>query len=193
MLRSAVASLRRLPTICSSSSSLPAMASVLFSSSSSSFSSTLTSTSRRRQQQQPHHRAYHSTALSSKEIKMTWHVAGEDIPVTAEEGKSLLEVAHENDIELEGACGGELACSTCHVVFSPELFAKLPEKKEEEEDMLDLAWGLTDTSRLGCQIKVSPVLENAVITIPEETNNMLGGEEGKDTTPTGAPVEPWAK
>eukprot|EP00624_Nannochloropsis_granulata_P003084 evm.model.NODE_25698_length_5887_cov_16.634789.2 len=124
---------------------------------------------------------------------MTWHVAGEDIPVTAAEGKSLLEVAHENDIELEGACGGELACSTCHVVFTPELFAKLPEKTEEEEDMLDLAWGLTDTSRLGCQIKVSPVLENAVITIPEETNNMLGREEGKDTTPTGAPVDPWAK
>jgi len=124
---------------------------------------------------------------------MTWHVAGEDIPVTAEEGKSLLEVAHENDIELEGACGGELACSTCHVVFSPELFAKLPEKKEEEDDMLDLAWGLTDTSRLGCQIKVSPLLENAVITIPEEMNDMLGGEEGKDTTPTGAPLDPWAK
>lgn len=44
-----------------------------------------------------------------------------------------------------GACGGELACSTCHVVFDPALYAKLPAKKEEEEDMLDLAWGLTDT------------------------------------------------
>lgn len=113
--------------------------------------------------------------------------------MTAAEGKSLLEVAHENDIELEGACGGELACSTCHVVFTPELYGKLPEKKEEEEDMLDLAWGLTDTSRLGCQIKVSPVLENAVITIPEETNNMLGGEEGETAKPAGAPVDPWAK
>lgn len=44
-----------------------------------------------------------------------------------------------------GACGGELACSTCHLVFEKELFEKLPEISEEEEDMLDLAWGLTDT------------------------------------------------
>lgn len=73
-----------------------------------------------------------------------------------------------------GACGGELACSTCHVVFEPEIFEKLPPKQEEEEDMLDLAWGLTDTSRLGCQIKVTPMLEGAKITVPEETNDMLG-------------------
>ncbi|KAM3568318.1 hypothetical protein VYU27_009557 [Nannochloropsis oceanica] len=191
MLRSTVASLRCLPTV---SSSLPAIASVLLSSSLTHTSLTACSsnTSTRRRQRQLHF-AYHSTALCPKDIKMTWHVAGEEIPVTAAEGKSLLEVAHENDIELEGACGGELACSTCHVVFTPELYGKLPEKKEEEEDMLDLAWGLTDTSRLGCQIKVSPVLENAVITIPEETNNMLGGEEGETAKPAGAPVDPWAK
>jgi len=191
MLRSTVASLRCLPTV---SSSFPAIASVLLSSSLTHTSLTACSsnTSTRRRQRQLHH-AYHSTGLCPKDIKMTWHVAGEEIPVTAAEGKSLLEVAHENDIELEGACGGELACSTCHVVFTPELYGKLPEKKEEEEDMLDLAWGLTDTSRLGCQIKVSPVLENAVITIPEETNNMLGGEEGETAKPAGAPVDPWAK
>ena len=58
-------------------------------------------------------------------------------------------------------------------MFPPELYAQLPEKSEEEEDMLDLAWGLTDTSRLGCQIKVSEALEGAQITIPEETNNLL--------------------
>ncbi|RLN65202.1 hypothetical protein BBJ28_00024335 [Nothophytophthora sp. Chile5] len=70
---------------------------------------------------------------------------GESTTVTANEGQTLLDVAHENDVELEGACGGELACSTCHLVFEKRVFDTLPEISEEEEDMLDLAWGLTDT------------------------------------------------
>lgn len=81
--------------------------------------------------------------------------------------------ALENDIDIEGACGGQLACSTCHVTVSEELFKKLPEKVEEEDDMLDLAWGLTDTSRLCCQIEVTEDLANAEFTVPAETNNML--------------------
>lgn len=67
------------------------------------------------------------------------------VVVDAKEGKSVLDIAIENNIDIEGACGGELACSTCHVITTPELFAQLPPKTEEEEDMLDLAWGLTDT------------------------------------------------
>ena len=55
-------------------------------------------------------------------------------------------------MELEGACEGTLACSTCHCIFTPEMFDKLPPADEEELDMLDLAAGLTDTSRLGCQV-----------------------------------------
>ena len=51
----------------------------------------------------------------------------------------------EYDIDIEGACGGEMACSTCHVVLSEKLFGSLEDKTEEEEDMLDLAWGVTDT------------------------------------------------
>ncbi|KAG6622693.1 2Fe-2S ferredoxin [Phytophthora cinnamomi] len=84
---------------------------------------------------------------------------GESTRVTAEEGQTLLDVAHENDVELEGACGGELACSTCHLVFEKRIFDGLPEISEEEEDMLDLAWGLTDTSRLGCQVAVTKDME----------------------------------
>lgn len=69
-------------------------------------------------------------------------------------GRSLLEVAHDNEIELEGACEGSLACSTCHVVVEDEdLFDKLGEPCEDELDMLDLAFGLTETSRLGCQVR----------------------------------------
>ena len=67
------------------------------------------------------------------------------IEVDAPIGKTVLDVAIDNNIDIEGACGGELACSTCHVILSQDLFDQLPEKTEEEEDMLDLAWGLTDT------------------------------------------------
>ncbi len=72
--------------------------------------------------------------------------------VEAPVGLSVLEIAHRNDIDLEGACEGSLACSTCHVIVEPGWFDRLGEPSEEEEDMLDLAFGLTHTSRLGCQI-----------------------------------------
>ncbi|KAF4044358.1 2Fe-2S iron-sulfur cluster binding domain [Phytophthora infestans] len=98
---------------------------------------------------------------------------GEQTTVTAEEGEKLLDVAQENDLELEGACGGELACSTCHLVFEKRIFDNLPEVSEEEEDMLDLAWGLTDTSRLGCQIHVTKEMEGMTVRIPDEADNLI--------------------
>ena len=67
------------------------------------------------------------------------------VDVQAKIGKSVLDVALDNNIDIEGACGGELACSTCHVVLTKDVYDKLPPKSEEEEDMLDLAWGLTET------------------------------------------------
>lgn len=111
----------------------------------------------------------------SKTIKMQFIEAksGDKIEVDAVIGKSVLDVALVHDIDIEGACGGELACSTCHVICSKELYDKLPAKKPEEDDMLDLAYGLTDTSRLCCQLKVTQELENAVFTVPAETNNLL--------------------
>ena len=60
-------------------------------------------------------------------------------------GLSVLEIAHKNSLDLEGACEGSLACSTCHVVIEPEWFDVLPDAQEDEEDMLDLAFGLTKT------------------------------------------------
>ena len=77
---------------------------------------------------------------------------GERITVEAPVGLSVLEIAHQNNIDLEGACEGSLACSTCHVIVDSEWYDTLPDAQEEEEDMLDLAFGLTHTSRLGCQI-----------------------------------------
>ena len=77
---------------------------------------------------------------------------GSEKEVDAPVGLSVLEIAHQNDVDLEGACEGSLACSTCHVIIDPEYYDMLKEATEDEEDMLDLAFGLTHTSRLGCQI-----------------------------------------
>lgn len=93
--------------------------------------------------------------------------------IEAPNGISLLEVAHKNNIDLEGACEGSLACSTCHIVIDPEFYDLLPEASEDEEDMLDLAFGLTHTSRLGCQIMVSDALDGIKISLPNATRNMM--------------------
>jgi ferredoxin len=87
------------------------------------------------------------TGIRRSFAKIVFYESGNDnkVEVEAPIGKTLLDIAIDNNIDIEGACGGELACSTCHVIVSQELFDKLPAKKEEEEDMLDLAWGLTDT------------------------------------------------
>jgi 2Fe-2S ferredoxin len=97
---------------------------------------------------------------------------GKEQVVDAENGLSLLEVAHNNDIDLEGACEGSLACSTCHIIVEKGFFEKLPEPSEEEEDMLDLAFGLTHTSRLGCQIIIDDKLEGMKVKIPSGTRNI---------------------
>mgnify|MGYP005707651685 FL=1 len=97
---------------------------------------------------------------------------GKEKVIEAEHGLSLLEVAHNNGIYLEGACEGSLACSTCHIVVEKSFFDSLPEPSEEEEDMLDLAFGLTHTSRLGCQIIVDEKLDGMKVTIPSGTRNM---------------------
>ncbi|GBG62117.1 hypothetical protein CBR_g29317 [Chara braunii] len=87
-------------------------------------------------------------------------------------GKSMLEAAHENDIELEGACEGSLACSTCHVIVTDEeYYRKMPEPTDEENDMLDLAFGLSDTSRLGCQIIAKKEIDGIRLAIPAATRN----------------------
>lgn len=93
--------------------------------------------------------------------------------VDAPVGLSVLEIAHRNDIDLEGACEGSLACSTCHVVVEPKWYDELDDPTEEEEDMLDLAFGLTHTSRLGCQIKMTEDLDGLVVTLPSATRNMM--------------------
>jgi ferredoxin, 2Fe-2S len=95
--------------------------------------------------------------------------------VDAPLGLSVLEIAHENAIDIEGACEGSLACSTCHVIIDAEWYELLKEASEDEEDMLDLAFGLTATSRLGCQIIITEELDGLVVKLPASTRNLLLG------------------
>ena len=86
--------------------------------------------------------------------------------VDAPAGLSVLEIAHRHGIDIEGACEGSLACSTCHVIVDPDWFAKLASPTEDEEDMLDLAFGLEKTSRLGCQIVITEALDGLKVALP---------------------------
>ena len=94
--------------------------------------------------------------------------------VDAPAGLSVLEIAHKHGVDIEGACEGSLACSTCHVIVDPAWFKTLETPTEDEEDMLDLAFGLTRTSRLGCQIVMTPALDGLVVTLPSATRNAQG-------------------
>ena len=105
--------------------------------------------------------------------KMTFlHSDGSRLEVDAALGLSILEVARQHDINIEGACEGSLACATCHVIVEPDQFDLLPEISEDEEDMLDLAFDLTRTSRLGCQIRITEALDGLTVTLPVDTPSL---------------------
>lgn len=86
--------------------------------------------------------------------------------VDAPLGLSIMEVAQKFDIDIEGACEGSLACATCHVIVQPSWYERLDEPSEDEEDMLDLAFDLQQTSRLGCQIVVTEEMEGLTVALP---------------------------
>ena len=97
--------------------------------------------------------------------------------MAARVGETLLQAAHRTGIEMEGACEGVCACSTCHVILEQKLYDRILEDMddgamgEDEEDMLDMAFGLSHTSRLGCQISVAGYMDGAVFTLPKATRN----------------------
>jgi ferredoxin, 2Fe-2S len=95
--------------------------------------------------------------------------------VEASAGLSVLKIAHRHGIDIEGACGGSLACSTCHVIIDPEWYGLLEAASEDEAYMLDLAFGLTRTSRLGCQIVITEELDGLTVRLPPATRNLLLG------------------
>jgi 2Fe-2S ferredoxin len=93
--------------------------------------------------------------------------------VDAPLGLSVLEIAHRHGVDIEGACEGSLACSTCHVIVDPKYYELLQPPTEDEEDMLDLAFGLEETSRLGCQIVMTEELDGLVVRLPKATRNAM--------------------
>ena len=97
-----------------------------------------------------------------------------DQEVDAPAGSVLLDVAQAAGEPLEGACEGQMACSTCHVIVSPEDFERLPAASEEEDDLLDLAWGVMRTSRLACQITLGEELDKLTVRMPGGFHNWQG-------------------
>ena len=113
------------------------------------------------QPNQSHRRKRSPCTLRRKTTKRT---------VQAKVGDNLLDVIIDNDVDVDGfgACEGTLACSTCHLIFTEENYEKINEKPTDEElDMLDLAFGLEDTSRLGCQVIVTEEMNGWEIVVPE--------------------------
>ncbi|PCH07786.1 Adrenodoxin [Penicillium occitanis (nom. inval.)] len=102
---------------------------------------------------------------------------GEKYDFQVSEGDNLLDIAQANDLEMEGACGGSCACSTCHVIVEDaDLYDRMPEPDDDENDMLDLAFGLTETSRLGCQVKMTKDLDGLVVRLPAMTRNLQASD-----------------
>ncbi|XP_015277106.1 PREDICTED: adrenodoxin, mitochondrial-like [Gekko japonicus] len=99
---------------------------------------------------------------------------GEKFSATAKEGESLLEVVVNQNLSIDGfgACEGALACSTCHLIFDDRAFQQLDPVTPEELDMLDLAYGLTDTSRLGCQVRVKKWMDGLTAQVPVEVSDI---------------------
>ncbi|KAK9375533.1 2Fe-2S ferredoxin-type domain-containing protein [Lipomyces chichibuensis] len=97
---------------------------------------------------------------------------GDQVHIDAAEGDNLLDIAQAHDLDMEGACGGSCACSTCHVIVDPEFYDLIPEPDDDENDMLDLAFGLTETSRLGCQVKLTKELDGLRVALPQMTRNL---------------------
>jgi len=97
---------------------------------------------------------------------------GERVEAQCSEGDRLLEVAQAAGMPLEGTCEAQMACSTCHVIVAAEWFDRLPPAVDDEEDMLDLAAQVTRTSRLSCQIVLTPELDGLEVRIPGESRDM---------------------
>ncbi|XP_058519926.1 adrenodoxin, mitochondrial isoform X2 [Ochotona princeps] len=115
-------------------------------------------------------------ARSSSEDKVTVNFInrdGETLTAKGKVGDSLLDVVIENNLDIDGfgACEGTLACSTCHLIFEEHIYDKLQPVTDEENDMLDLAYGLTDRSRLGCQICLTKSMDNMTVRVPDAVSD----------------------
>jgi ferredoxin len=117
----------------------------------------------------------HSTSeedAQGKFVNIKWiRRDGSTKETKAKVGSNLLRTAQHHELEIEGACEGVCACSTCHCILEKNVYDNLPEPSETEEDMLDQAFGLTSTSRLGCQVVITKDMEGITVKLPKATRN----------------------
>eukprot|EP00094_Tigriopus_californicus_P010120 TCALIF_09759-PA protein Name:"Similar to FDX1 Adrenodoxin, mitochondrial (Sus scrofa)" AED:0.30 eAED:0.30 QI:0/-1/0/1/-1/1/1/0/137 len=121
-------------------------------------------------------RAFHpSLARFDQEVSVTFELSdGRKQTTQAKIGQNLLDIVVDNEIDIDGfgACEGTLACSTCHLIFKQADFDRIQDEVTDEElDMLDLAYDLTDTSRLGCQVCMTKELDGISVKVPESIND----------------------
>lgn len=93
---------------------------------------------------------------------------GSEETIEAAAGLSVMEIGRDNGIGIEGTCGGSLSCATCHVVIDEAWVEATGKPSLDEEDMLDLAFGLEETSRLGCQITLTDDLDGLKVRLPDD-------------------------
>ena len=93
---------------------------------------------------------------------------GETRTIDVENGATVMEAAIRNAVPgIEAECGGACACATCHVYVADEWSEIVGKPSQMEEDMLDFAFEVRPTSRLSCQIKVTPALDGLVVRTPK--------------------------
>ncbi|XP_041740787.1 adrenodoxin-like [Coregonus clupeaformis] len=125
-------------------------------------------------------------SYSRSEEKVTVYFINHDgrkITTSGAKGDSLLDLVVDQNLDIDGfgACEGTLACSTCHVILDQKVYNQLGPITDEENDMLDLAFGLTDTSRLGCQVCLSRDLEGITVRVPDGVNDMRRSDDAGPT------------
>uniref|UniRef100_A0A8C7PXQ7 Ferredoxin 1b n=1 Tax=Oncorhynchus mykiss TaxID=8022 RepID=A0A8C7PXQ7_ONCMY len=122
-----------------------------------------------------------SDFYSLSEEKVIIHFINQDgirTTTAVTEGQTLLDVVVNKNLDISGfgACEGTLACSTCHLIFDKTFYEKMEPTVDEEMDMLDLAYGLTKTSRLGCQVTVQKWMDGMTVQVPQEVRDAVGSK-----------------
>ncbi|XP_058238640.1 ferredoxin 1b [Hemibagrus wyckioides] len=128
------------------------------------------------------HALLSNSSLGSKVLLHFVNQSGTKTSVMTTEGESLLDVVINKNLQIDGfgACEGTLACSTCHLLFEESVYERLEPMADEEMDMLDLAYGLTKTSRLGCQVIVAPWMNGMMVRVPQGISDQRVTQEAKN-------------
>ncbi len=96
--------------------------------------------------------------------------AGKIHDLEAVPGWRVMEIIREHGLPIKAECGGACACATCHVYIDQEWLDKIPEMREEEEEMLDEAFNLEDNSRLSCQLIMGEELDGLKVTLAQNAD-----------------------